>query len=43
MRAIPAVALLLASLACHAETPQQIRQIYVSAAAGQPAGFTPSA
>lgn len=43
MRAIPAVALLLASLACHAETPPQIRQIYVAEAASQQAGFTPSA
>ncbi|MBU1365016.1 MAG: DUF1924 domain-containing protein [Gammaproteobacteria bacterium] len=43
MRAIPAVALLLASLACHAETPQQIRQIYVAEASSQQAGFTPSA
>jgi hypothetical protein len=43
MRAIPAVALLLASLACHAETPQQIRQIYVAEATSQQAGFTPAA
>lgn len=43
MRAIPAVALLLASLACHAETPQQIRQIYVAEASAQQNGFTPSA
>jgi hypothetical protein len=43
MRAIPAVALLLASLACHAETPQQIRQIYVTEASSQQAGFTASA
>ncbi|WP_310492205.1 DUF1924 domain-containing protein [Dechloromonas sp.] len=43
MRAIPTVALLLASLACHAETPQQIRQIYVAEATSQQAGFAPSA
>lgn len=43
MRAITAAALLLASLACHAETPQQIRQTYVAEAASQQAGFTPSA
>jgi hypothetical protein len=43
MRAIPAVALLLISLACHAETPQQIRQTYVAEAAAQQSGFTPSA
>ena len=43
MRALPALALLLASLASHAETPQQIRQAYVAEAAGQQAGFSPSA
>ena len=43
MRTIPAVALLLVSLACHAETPQQIRQSYVAEASSQQAGFTPSA
>lgn len=43
MRAIPAAALLLASLASHADTPQQIRQIYVAEASSQQAGFTPSA
>ena len=43
MRAIPAVVLLLASLACHAETPQQIRQSYVTEAVSQQAGFAPSA
>jgi hypothetical protein len=37
------MALLLASLACQAETPQQIRQTYSSEAASQQAGFTPSA
>lgn len=43
MRAIPAIALLLVSLASHAETPQQIRQTYIAEAASQQAGFTPSA
>jgi hypothetical protein len=43
MRAIPTLALLLASLSCHAETPQQIRQTYVAEAASQQAGFAPSA
>lgn len=43
MKAITALALLLTSLASHAETPQQIRQIYVNEAAAQQAGFTPSA
>lgn len=43
MRTISTAALLLASLACHAETPQQIRQTYVAEAASQQAGFTPSA
>ncbi|MBS1143459.1 MAG: hypothetical protein H6R14_865 [Proteobacteria bacterium] len=42
MRAIPLV-MLLASLACHAETPQQIRQTYVAEAAAQQPGFAPSA
>lgn len=43
MRAVPALVLLLASLACHAETPQQIRQTYVAEAAGLQPGFAPSA
>jgi hypothetical protein len=43
MRAIPTLALLLASLSCYAETPQQIRQTYVAEAASQQAGFAPSA
>ncbi len=43
MKTRTTVALLLASLACHAETPQQIRQTYATEAAGQQAGFTPSA
>jgi len=43
MRAIPALSLLLVSLACHAETPLQIRQAYVAEAVGQQAGFAPSA
>lgn len=43
MKAMTAAALLLASLACHAETPQQLRQIYVNEAVNQQAGFAPSA
>lgn len=43
MKTLSAIALLLASLASHAETPQQIRQIYVNEAISQQAGFTPSA
>lgn len=43
MRALPALALLLASLACQAETPQQIRQAYVTEAVNQQAGFASSA
>lgn len=43
MKTLPALILLLASLAGHAETPQQIGQIYASEAAAQQAGFTPSA
>jgi hypothetical protein len=43
MRVIPAIALLLVSLTSHAETAQQIRQTYASEAAGQQAGFAPSA
>ena len=43
MRTITAAVLLLVSLACHAETPQQIRQTYVSEASSQQADFTPSA
>ncbi|AXS79598.1 DUF1924 domain-containing protein [Dechloromonas sp. HYN0024] len=43
MKAIPSIGLLLVSLASHAETPQQVRQIYVSEASAQQAGFTPSA
>ena len=42
MRALPALGLLLASLACHAETPQQIRQAYVAEAIGQQTTFFPS-
>jgi hypothetical protein len=41
MRALPALCLLLASFASHAETPQQIRQIYAAEATAQQAGFTP--
>ena len=43
MRALPALALLLASLACQAETPPQIRQTYAAEATSQQAGFAPSA
>jgi len=43
MRALPALGLLLVSLAGHAETPQQIGQIYTNEAATQQPGFTPSA
>jgi Domain of unknown function (DUF1924) len=42
MRALPALTLLLASLACHAETPQQIIQTYAVEAAARQPGFTPS-
>ena len=43
MRALPALCLLLASFASHAETPQQIRQTYAAEATAQHAGFTPAA
>lgn len=43
MKALSAIALLLVSLASHAETPQQVRQIYVNEAISQQAAFTPSA
>ena len=43
MQALPALCLLLASFTSHAETPQQIRQIYAAEASAQQAGFTPSA
>ncbi len=43
MRALPALCLLLVSFASHAETPQQIRQIYAAEATAQQAGFTPAA
>ena len=43
MRTLPALILLLASLAGHAETPQQIGKIYATEAAAQQPGFTPSA
>lgn len=43
MRALPTLGLLLASLACHAETPQQIRQAYVAEAVSLQAGFSPAA
>ena len=43
MRTLPACALLLASLAGQAETPQQIGQTYAAEAAARQPGFTPSA
>ena len=43
MRAIPVLCLLLASVASHAETPQQIGQNYAAEAAARQAGFAPSA
>ncbi|MBS1158657.1 MAG: hypothetical protein H6R15_1076 [Proteobacteria bacterium] len=43
MRSLSALCLLLISITSHAETPQQIRQSYVSEAAAVQAGFTPSA
>ena len=43
MRAIPVLCLLLASVASHAETPQQIGQGYAAEAAARQAGFAPSA
>ena len=43
MRAIPVLCLLLASVASHAETPQQIAQSYAAEAAARQAGFAPSA
>ncbi len=43
MKAFPALCLLLASLASHAETPQQILQAYATDAAAREPGFTPSA
>jgi hypothetical protein len=43
MRAIAATCLLLASIAGHAETAQQIRQTYAAEAAAVQIGFTPAA
>ena len=43
MRASPAICLLLASMAGHAETPQQIGQSYATEAAARQPGFAPSA
>jgi cytochrome c peroxidase len=42
VRTLPALCLLLASIASHAATPQQISQIYANEAAAREAGFTPS-
>ena len=43
MRTFPALCLLLASMAGHAETPQQIGQNYATEAAARQPGFAPSA
>ena len=43
VRTLPALCLLLASIAAQAETPQRIAETYAAEAAGQQAGFTPSA
>ena len=43
MRVLPALCLLLASIAAHAETAQQINQTYVAEAAARQTGFMPSA
>ncbi|MGE5471014.1 MAG: DUF1924 domain-containing protein [Bacteroidota bacterium] len=43
MKTLTAVCLLLASIAGHAETPQQIRLAYTAEAIAGQAGFTPSA
>ena len=43
MKTFPVFALLLASLAGHAETPQQIGATYGAEAAAHQAGFTPAA
>ena len=43
MKVLPVLCLLLASVAAHAETAQQIAQTYATEAAARQAGFTPSA
>jgi hypothetical protein len=43
MKTISAICLLLASIASHAETAQQIRQTYAAEAAAVQVGFVPSA
>jgi hypothetical protein len=43
MKILASLGLLLISIAAHAETPLQIRQIFATEAAAQQAGFTPSA
>ena len=43
VRTLPALCLLLLSIAAQAETPQQIGQTYAAEAAARRAGFTPSA
>ena len=42
MRTLPALCLLLVGIVAQAETPQQIRQSYTTAATAQQAGFMPS-
>ena len=42
VRTLPALCLLLLSIAAQAETPQQIGQTYAAEAAARQAGFTPS-
>ena len=43
VRTLPALCLLLASIAAQAETPQRIAETYAAEAAARRAGFTPSA
>jgi hypothetical protein len=43
MKAMLVLPALLLALAAHAETPQQVRQTYLTEAAAQQPGFTPSA
>jgi Domain of unknown function (DUF1924) len=43
VRTLPALCLLLASIAAQAETPQRIAETYAAEAAARQAGFTPSA
>lgn len=43
MKLVAAISFLLLSLTAHADTAQQIRQAYATQAAGEQAGFIPSA